>query len=382
MRVLHIMSGFGGGISSFIQNKAIGLLDSDIVFDVATYDEVSPVFRNSIEQMGGTIYHLINPKKESWNAFVQSFDTIFHQHHYDVVHCHIVGYRAIAYYAIAKKYVSRFYIHAHDTRPMTQTGLKNNLLHWFNRRLNHYMSDVALGCGDLAIQAHYGLVDKNHAMVLTNSIEDERFLMNDDRRLTLRQALREQYHINDSIVVIGQVGRLAKVKNLSFTLNLARYIKEQELPAKIFLVGNGALKESIQTTIEQEQLQSVIELLGRHNQIEQLLPLFDVLLLPSFAEGLPTIAVEGQALGVPILTSDNVTTEADFGLGMFQQLSLDEKMNAWYVALEALAHEPVPVLSKRLEVLKGVKFTEAASAELYQEFLLGEINHYHINPHS
>ncbi|MBF6626534.1 glycosyltransferase [Aerococcaceae bacterium zg-BR9] len=380
MRVLHIMSGFGGGISSFIQNKAIGLLDSEIVFDVATYDEVSPAFRESIEAMGGEIYRLINPKKESWQAYMQSFESIFRTQTYDVVHCHIVGYRAIAYYVIAKKYVPRFYIHAHDTRPEVQTGIKNKALNWLNRRLQHYMSDVPLGCGDLAIQAHYGMVDDNQMMVLTNGIEDERFFMEDETRLAMRQQLREQYQISDETVVIGQVGRLEKVKNTDFTLALARYLKEQQLPAKIFLVGDGALAASIQATIEQEQLQSIIVLLGRVSPIETVLPLFNVLMLPSFAEGLPTIAVEAQALGIPIVTSDYVSREADFGLGMFRQLSLEEKMNAWYVALEASANESVPPLEERRQALQDAKFTQAASTALYKAFLLGEVNHYHIAP--
>ncbi|MBD3948869.1 glycosyltransferase [Tuanshanicoccus lijuaniae] len=380
MRVLHIMSGFGGGISSFIQNKAIGLLDSEIVFDVATYDEVSPAFRESIEAMGGEIYRLINPKKESWQAYMQSFESIFRAQTYDVVHCHIVGYRAIAYYVIAKKYVPRFYIHAHDTRPEVQTGIKNKALNWLNRRLQHYMSDVPLGCGDLAIQAHYGMVDDDQMMVLTNGIEDERFFMEDETRLAMRQQLREQYQISDETVVIGQVGRLEKVKNTDFTLALARYLKEQQLPAKIFLVGDGALAASIQATIEQEQLQSVILLLGRVSPIETVLPLFNVLMLPSFAEGLPTIAVEAQALGIPIVTSDYVSREADFGLGMFRQLSLEEKMNAWYVALEASANESVPALEERRQALQDAKFTQAASTALYKAFLLGEVNHYHIAP--
>ncbi|MBF6977935.1 glycosyltransferase [Aerococcaceae bacterium zg-BR22] len=380
MRVLHIMSGFGGGISSFIQNKAIGLLDSEIVFDVATYDEVSLAFRESIEAMGGEIYRLINPKKESWQAYMQSFESIFRAQTYDVVHCHIVGYRAIAYYVIAKKYVSRFYIHAHDTRPEVQTGIKNKALNWLNRRLQHYMSDVPLGCGDLAIQAHYGMVDDDQMMVLTNGIEDERFFMEDETRLAMRQQLREQYQISDETVVIGQVGRLEKVKNTDFTLALARYLKEQQLPAKIFLVGDGALAASIQATIEQEQLQSVIVLWGRVSPIETVLPLFNVLMLPSFAEGLPTIAVEAQALGIPIVTSDYVSREADFGLGMFRQLSLEEKMNAWYVALEASANESVPALEERRQALQDAKFTQAASTALYKAFLLGEVNHYHIAP--
>ena len=41
IRILHIMSGFGGGISTFIRNQAEALTDTSIIFDVATYDEAN-----------------------------------------------------------------------------------------------------------------------------------------------------------------------------------------------------------------------------------------------------------------------------------------------------------------------------------------------------
>ena len=40
-RVLHLMTGFGGGISAFILNKAEELVDSNIEFNVVTFDDVS-----------------------------------------------------------------------------------------------------------------------------------------------------------------------------------------------------------------------------------------------------------------------------------------------------------------------------------------------------
>ena len=77
MRVLHIMSGFGGGISMFIQNQAQGMVGQGISFDVATYDEVSQEFQAAIRRVDGQIhtmynyYHLKNDKHHTQLFFLQ-----------------------------------------------------------------------------------------------------------------------------------------------------------------------------------------------------------------------------------------------------------------------------------------------------------------------
>ena len=91
LRILHVMSGFGGGISSFVLNKAQQMPKYDVIFDVATYDECSDEFERAIQATGGRIYRLQNPKKEGYKVFKASFSKPFEDNEYDLVHCHIEG---------------------------------------------------------------------------------------------------------------------------------------------------------------------------------------------------------------------------------------------------------------------------------------------------
>ena len=75
-RVLHIMSGYGGGISAFIRNKAPEFNDRDIPFDVITFDEVSEEFNHLIENTGGRVYKVSNPKKSGFKTFYKEVDKI------------------------------------------------------------------------------------------------------------------------------------------------------------------------------------------------------------------------------------------------------------------------------------------------------------------
>ena len=50
--------------------------------------------------------------------------------------------------------------------------------------------------------------------------------------------------------------------------------------------------------------------MGARKNINELLQMMDVFLLPSRFEGLPLVLIEAQAAGLPCVTSKNVVTEA------------------------------------------------------------------------
>src|SRR5699024_11147445 len=114
LRILHVMGNFGGGISSFILNKAKLMPRYVITFDIVTYDECSHEIEIAIQDTGGKIYPIVNPKKESYKSFSKTFSKPFEDNKYYLVHCHVEGYRAIRYYKIARNYgVKRIYIYSH-----------------------------------------------------------------------------------------------------------------------------------------------------------------------------------------------------------------------------------------------------------------------------
>jgi glycosyltransferase, family 1 len=49
--------------------------------------------------------------------------------------------------------------------------------------------------------------------------------------------------------------------------------------------------------------------MGYVNNTVEVMQAIDIMILPSLFEGLPLIAIESQALGIPILVSDTITQE-------------------------------------------------------------------------
>ncbi|MBG9981675.1 glycosyltransferase [Aerococcaceae bacterium DSM 111020] len=377
MRVLHIMSGFGGGISSFIMNKAKEMSKFNIIFDVVTYDECSPAFIEAIGTTGGSVYLLSNPKTTNWKTFKESFKKPLQDHEYDLVQCHIDGYRALAYYFLLPAHLKKcFYIHAHQSYS-PPTSLFEQLKTKFDQLINRSLSNSYLGCGYDAIKGVYGnAVSVNEMMMIPNSIDPKRFSMTSDERQQLRKAFREQFGYTETDLVVVQASRFEAVKNHQFTLKLASYLKQEGIKMQFIFFGHGNLEEAIRREISENQLEDYVQLHDYEKQIERVYAGADVVFLPSLYEGLPTVVVESQAAGIPVVMSDTITDEVDLDLGMVKVVSLEAPLIEWYTAIQEMAQADLLPQDERINHLAYNNFTNRASAVIYAQFIHGERNHY------
>lgn len=382
LRILHIMSGFGGGISSFIRNKAEYMVNENILFDVVTYDECSLDFKKAIYNTGGEIYTLQNPKTTSWKAFKQSYTSVLQQNEYDIIYCHINGYRNLPYYYYARKYSkATFYVHAHTSHyPKKMLSNTQQVRIQMDQLINHKVTDAFVGCGSLSIQNIFGpSVSKEEMVVIPNSVEVGRFIKEKETSKKHRNAYRKDFQIEDDELIIGHVGRLESIKNHELTLELANHIKKNHLRMKILIIGEGNREAELKDMVNAKDLNEIVTFTGRISPIEDFFPALDVMLLPSFAEGLPTVVVEAQASGVPVVMSDTITEEVDLGFNMLEAVSIEADISKWVEAIEKTQNVEIPVAKAREEVIKKKSFSNDASAELYIEFLKGNIRQYTID---
>jgi glycosyltransferase involved in cell wall biosynthesis len=382
LKVLHIMSGFGGGISSFIRNKAEYMVNKNIRFDVVTYDEYPLNFKNAIYNTGGEVYTLQNPKTTSWKAFKQSYTSVLKQNEYDIIYCHINGYRILPYYYYARKMTNaNFYVHAHTSHyPKHMLAKTEQLRIGIDQLINRKVTDKFIGCGSLSIRNIFGSnVEKEEMVVIPNSVEVERFIKDKTTSQKLRNQYREDYKLEEDELVIGHIGRLTKIKNHKLTINLANYIKNNNLRIKILIIGEGYHEVELKKLVEMKDLNNIITFTGRISPIEDFFPALDVMILPSFAEGLPTTVVEAQASGVPVVMSDTITEEVDLGFNMLETVSIENDISKWIEAVKNTQTVIIPDKEVREEVIKEKGFSNDASAKLYIDFLRGKLNQYTID---
>lgn len=375
-KVLHVMSGFGGGISSFILNKAIALKGTDVSFDVLTYDDCNWNFTSAIEKTGGQIFHMPNPKKSGWKLFYKTVNNIMAVEPGNVVvHCHIQGYRALPFYLIAKKNkIKRFIIHAHTD---AEESITKSFRSKFDRVINKYIADEKVSCGIKATAHIFGeqAIENNEVMHIPNSIDENKFLRLSNRSEVKKDILGEKY---TNFLVIGNVARFHNQKNHMFMIEIIEKLSKEKKDFIWVFIGGGALKSMIEKIVNDKGLSSHVLFLGVRNDLPDLYSIMDLFVLPSLYEGLPTVAVEAQASGVPTLLSDRITKEVNLGIGLIEYLPIDS-VEAWVNKILSISlTEKLTSLAERQDALKSNKFTNQASANLYKDFLDKKIENYKI----
>jgi glycosyltransferase involved in cell wall biosynthesis len=101
------------------------------------------------------------------------------------------------------------------------------------------------------------------------------------------------------------VGRLSEQKGQLLLIEAAAKLKEQGRDFELVIVGDGPLRDALETRIDQLGLQESVRVTGflSNYRVREELLAARALVLPSFAEGLPVVIMEAFALGRPVIST-------------------------------------------------------------------------------
>ena len=186
-------------------------------------------------------------------------------------------------------------------------------------------------------------------------------------KISRRQAVAELLVETANKFVIGNVARFKTEKNHTFLIDVFNEIYKQNCDSVLLLVGTGELEEEMKKKCKELGIEKAVIFMGQRNDIPDMLLAMDVFFLPSLCEGLPVVAVEAQASGLPVVTSTGVTKEVDI-TGNVRFLDLAWGEAEWADAISKIGRE-----FKRQDMYQyihdsGYDITETAKA--LQEFYL------------
>ncbi|MCZ8354336.1 MAG: glycosyltransferase [Cyclobacteriaceae bacterium] len=114
--------------------------------------------------------------------------------------------------------------------------------------------------------------------------------------------LKKQLDLIDNVVFIN-VSRLLERKGQKDLLYAFKEFKRKEPRAKLLIVGDGILKETLERLIQQLHMEQSVVLLGHRGDIPALLKASNYFIFPSYFEGLPGALIEAMFAKVPIIAS-------------------------------------------------------------------------------
>lgn len=365
-KILHIIPGFGGGISSFVKNLALGNSGAEIVYDVMGFNKFPQSYEEIINNQGGKCYSLPSVHKHPIKM-MKIYNEMLKKQSYDVVHCHFSGYRGFAFKAIAKIHgVNNIATHAHRTSE-EKSNIFDGVTRKLSQLLSRSMSSELYACSKMAGEYIFGSMQlKNKkVIVIPNSVDTEKFLKDVDKSII--EQYRKEFEIPINCEVIGHIGRFNIQKNHIFMLKLAKNLKERNVNFRMIFVGDGELLEKIKIEAQKMQLCENVIFAGKREDIDSFIKLFDVMILPSLFEGLPTVAVEAQAAGIPCVLADTITEECDLRMGLVEFLPIT-KVTVWSDELKKIVKKNVdPSIRKKQLELTG--FTIDSMQKKYRESL-------------
>lgn len=129
-----------------------------------------------------------------------------------------------------------------------------------------------------------------------------------------RQQLRAQRGIAAGERVVGFVGRMDPVKNVSLLDDIFDEISQHyDRPLRFVALGDGPLRRQVQTLMHERGINCLMPGDVPHAQMPEWMNCIDVLVLPSQKEGLPLVTLEAIQCGANVVATDVMGTAEAVG---------------------------------------------------------------------
>lgn len=309
IRILYVNGGImhRGGIESYMMNYYRHIDRTKVQIDFIVHGHEKGVYDDEIKSMGGKIYH-VPVKSKDYFGNIKELKKIFKTGRYKIVHSHMDAMSMVVLKIAKKCGVPVRIAHSHNTQHLTNNKLKFILNEYARKNISKYATHL-FACSEEAGRWLFG--DKNfdigNVKIINNAIDIEKFKFNKEKR----EKLRKELDLEENFV-IGNIGRFDYQKNHLFLLDIFKETLNYIDNAKLILIGDGHLKSKIEEKILELNIKDNVIMLGIRTDINDIMNIFDIFILPSLFEGLPVVGIESQANGLPCLFSEDITKEVDF----------------------------------------------------------------------
>lgn len=224
----------------------------------------------------------------------KALENLLEKEDIDIIHGHYLFPAGAAAVEVGNAHNIKTYVTAHGsdmfelykTQPLMRSTIKKVLkgadkVFAVSNALKHEI--IATGV--------VGIADKTK--ISWNSVDIDKFSPNED------YAFKKEYKLEDKPIVLF-VGNLIKRKNVESLLEAKKIANSDYY---LVIVGDGPLFKKLKKKVDEDNIRDVI-FTGSRNDVENIIPSCDVLILPSFSESFGLVLIEALACGKPVIGSD------------------------------------------------------------------------------
>ena len=366
LRVLQVgMTRNLGGIETYLIEQFRHLDKSKIDYDfVNITGEYSICYEDEILASGSKIFKVVSRHKNPLLHYWQWFNILLQNKGvYDVIVLNTNSLEYVFPLVLGKIFgIPVRVIHSHNSGFENKQGLARRLLVGMNKKLLAWSANLRFACSQFAGQ---WMFKDNPYHVIYNAIDIHKY----DADLAVRDEMRQALNLDTALTLL-HVGRFSYQKNHSFLLDIFKEVHSIQPDSVLLLVGDTTEESEFLTEVKRKikayGLENVVRLLGRRDDVNKIMQAADVLVMPSFFEGLTVVGIEAQASDLPLLLSDTVTKELGL-LPSTQFISLEAGPTAW---AEAIVNSKQHNRQSRYEELKAAGYDIGNETERVEKLLI------------
>jgi len=287
MKILYVITGLGlGGAEKVVADLAdqMTLLGHNVKIAYLTGEVLVRPTSSDVE-----IFALHLNSAKSFVSASRKYQKLVKSFRPDVVHAHMVHANLFARLNRALCPVPKLICTAHSSNE----GGKARMLAY---RLTNRLSDINTNVSQEATQAMIskGAFTKKTVVTVYNGINLNNF-KNNPKSIRL-----EQNTLN-----FITVGRFTDAKDYPNLINAFAILKKNNRAINLTIVGDGELRDQIESLIKELELEEDVTLLGRRSDIPQLLSQADIFVLASKFEGFGLVVAEAMACECYVVATDS-----------------------------------------------------------------------------
>ena len=349
--LIYILTEGKGGVEEYVMNLSRFCDNPSSKYGYLVMGDKT-IYEEELNSLGVEYYYI--PRKSKVISNIKAYSELLKRLRtdYDTIYFNTSGLYYAIPYIYACKFNYRIVLHSHST---TGSSFKKPI-HYFNRKWINKACSTRLACSTPAGKWMFGAHEQ--FTLIPNAIELDKFKFDEGNR----ERCREKYDLGDSFVM-GNIGRLHRVKNQIFLVDILKEMIDRGINTKLLLVGDGEEKQSIESRANELRIREEIVFAGQSSAPELFYSAMDCFVMPSFVEGFPITLIEAQANGLPCVVSDAITRETNVTGNVLYE-SIKKNAISWA--------EKIPKCNKRYnctEVLRRQGYDVLISAQNIEKIL-------------
>lgn len=346
-KILHIVPSLnrGSGIAKVLYDYYKLIDKNKIQFDFMYLNNAPINYIEDIESIGGKCFYVHNIKEYSkFKKDLKAF-CVEHNNEYSIIHLHI-PFLAPFFSSLKKEINAKsFVLHAHSTKfgDTNFTNIRNRIFYRiFGRKADYYFA-CSKAAGEKIFKNSY--IENGFFM---NNIIDIELI---DKKVP-KDIAKEKLKI-DSNFVVGHVGIFHEPKNHFFIIDVFSEILKIKPDAKLLLIGDGYLRESVEKYAMSKDVYNQTIFTGFQSEVDQYYSAMDVFLFPSLFEGFAIALAEAQSFNLPCVVSDIIVSEAVINGRNLEYLSLNKDAKTWAKTVVDFYNQHIDYSNSNSDIVKA-----------------------------